>query len=452
MTVNRERSQTRTFPLNAHRVDFRARASGSFDGDRRCVPTAQGALGGLDVRLQKALSIVAASLIALAPFQASAQEAQSVSVRNRPRPEYDPLGLRFGGFDLNARVDIGLVHVDNLFGTQTNAQSDTAYTIAPQARLASHWSRNALYFDLGLEHDAYSKFSDQNVTTGFLDAGGRLDLGQSTQVSASAGYARRLEPRTDPDALDAGKPVQYDVSNESLSASHEFTFIHVSATGGHTVYTYHNAGPISQSFRDYTQNEGVLKLEYPITPRIGIVGQATVDHRNYDNSPATSSTGQTYLVGAHINITDLVQGQIAVGQFQRDYHSGAHVDGAAVDANLEWYVTQLTTLSFNANRDGSEQGATTADPYIESQYGAHVDHELLRNLIVAAGLGAGKRDYRLIDRRDDFSYGEAGVDYFVNRRIALVGRYRHDEVNSKGVDRYRNNNVNTVSLGLSLRL
>jgi hypothetical protein len=112
----------------------------------------------------------------------------------------------------------------------------------------------------------------------------------------------------------------------------------------------------------------------------------------------------------------------------------------------------LTTLAFTANRDAQEQGATTDFPYVESQYGARADHELLRNLILSAGAGAGERKYRVIDRKDDFDYGEVDANYLLNRRVALTLDYRHDNINSSGLNRYRNSDVNTVSLGVSLRL
>jgi len=405
------------------------------------------------VRLHPVISWFAATLIAFAPFNASAQETQqSASVRDRPRPEYDPLGLRFGGFDLNARLDVGVAHVDNIFGTETNAQGDQVYTIAPQAQLTSHWSRNALDIEAGYQHTAYDKFSSQDTNTGFVSTHGLLQLGANTEVNASAGYARQVEPRTDPDALQAGKPVLYDVAQGGASISQSFNYLRLTASGLRIDSKYHDVGAIDQKFRDNVDDSGTLRAEYAITPRIGIVGQASLDHRRYNNDPNATSNGRTYLVGAHIQFTDLMQGEVTVGEFQRRYHGGERLNGVAVNANLEWYITPLTTLAFTANRGAQEQGATTDFPYVESQYGARADHELLRNLILSAGAGFGERKYRVIDRKDDFDYGEVDANYLLNRRVALTLDYRHDNINSTGLNRYRNSDVNTVSLGVSLRL
>ena len=411
-------------------------------------------MGAFDVRLHPALSFFAASLIAFVPFEAAAQEvaSPSVSVRERPRPEYDPQGVRFGGFDLHANLDVGVASTDNLFATENNADSDTIYTISPQAHLDSHWSRNALSFAAGLTQTGHQDFNSEDTTTGFVSGRGRLDVGANTQVTGGARYAREVEPRTNVDALQIGEPVEYDVSQGLLSVAHTFNRIQVSASAQRTELNYHDAGPIDQDFRDSTENAGTLRAEYAISPRIGLVGQMTLDHRKYDNDPGLSSNGRTYLVGVAINFTDIMRGQVAVGEFNRDYDFGQHVNGTAVDANLEWYVTELTTLSFSASRSGQDSGATTSDPYVESSLGAHVDHELLRNLIVSAGIQKGKRDYQVIDRNDDFTGGEVAAEYILNRRVALSARYRHDSVDSSGANRYRNYDVNTFSLGLSLRL
>lgn len=412
-------------------------------------------VGDFDVRLHPAFSVFAASLIALVPLEARAQDvaASSVSVRDRARPEYDPLGLRFGGFDLNAKVDVGVATTDNLFASQSNEQNDLIYTVAPQARLSSHWSRHALSVAAGVARTAHRDFSREDSTTGFVSGQGRLDVGRDTTISGAARWARAVEPRTAIDAANSGEPVKYDVTQASVTAAHAFNALRVSATAARTEYNYHNAaGAPPQDVRDSKENAGTIRLEYAVSPRIGVVGEATFDERKYENDPGLTSNGHTYLAGVNINLTDLIKGQIEVGQFNRDYDLGRHVNGAAVDANLEWYVTQLTTLSFNANRDAGDQGANTTDPYVESRYGAHVDHELLRNLIVSAGVQRGTRDYKGIDRSDDFTYGEVGAEYILNRRVALSARYQHDSVDSSGVNRYRNYDVNTFSLGLSLRL
>lgn len=413
---------------------------------------------GFEVRVHPALSAFAASLLAFAPFQALAQEtSQNVSVRDRPRPEYDPLGLRFGGFDLNARLDLGVTATDNLFAAESGQEeSDVYYQVSPSARLSSHWSRHALALTAGYTHTFFTDNSDQSSDTGYVGADGRLDIGSRTQVNAGVHYARLVEPRTNPDALVGSRPVEYTVGQASLSAQHTFNRFKVGAGVDTATYDYQTVpGPFpDQNLRDHTENGVNGSVEAAISPRLGILLQARADHREYDKNPPLSSDGQTYLAGVALHLTDLIEGRVTVGQFNRDYDGPpkTSLSGLAVASNVDWYVTQLTTVHFNANRNAQEDGATANNPYVESTYGVRADHELLRNVILMAGVQAGTRDYQSIDRNDQFTSIEVGADYMLNRRVGLSARYRRDDVTSDGADRYRDYTVNAVYLGVSLHL
>jgi len=409
--------------------------------------------GGLDVRAYPFASLLAATLIVIAPVHAVAQEPDdSVSVRDRPRPEYDPLGMRFGGFDLNASIDFGVASTDNLFATETGEQDDIVYTVNPNVRLASHWSRHGLEAAAGATFTSHDDFSSEDTETGYVTVAGRVDVGSSTQLGARLAFADEVEPRTDPDALTLSAPVEYTRSETAISARHTFNRWRVSGTLAQVEYDYDDAGAIDQDFRDYDETSIAGRVEAELTPRVAAVFEARSDERDYDNAPALSSEGQTFLAGVAINLTDLMVGEVTVGQFTRDYDSGVDVDGFAVAANLEWYITRLTTINFDAARSGEDTGATAGFPYVESQYGVRVDHELLRNVILSAGIRAGQRDYEVLDREDEFTSAEIGAEYLVNRRVALRGAYRYDEVRSDGVNRYRDYDVNVLSLELSLRL
>lgn len=415
--------------------------------------------GEFNLRIQRYVSLVAASLMAIVPANSLAQTVpyyqdydQDVSVRNRPRPEYDPMGMRLGGFDLNAQLDLSVTSTDNLFAdVDALAEDDIYFDVSPYARLASHWSRHAVGVEAGANFRMHEEFSSEDAETYFTRGFGRLDIGSNSSLTGNLGFAHVVEPRTDPDSpLPPFEPVEYDRTDASLTAQHRFNRFRLAGTVARSEYEFDDA--FQAAFRD---NEVTLfrgRVEAEVTPRIGVLLQAETDERDYAD-PTLSSEGQTYLVGAVVHFTDLMRGEVAVGQFERDYDSGATVDGTAVSANLEWYITRLTTLSFNARRNSEEViGGTTLAPYVATSYGARVDHELLRNVILTAGVQAGTREYETIDRDDDFVYADAGVDYLVNRRVVVRGRYRYDQVESDGAMPYRDYEVNALTLGVSLRL
>lgn len=382
------------------------------------------------------------------PGHALAQTDASSSVRDRPREEYDAAGRNLGGFMLNAAVDFGVGTTDNLFATELNEQSDVIYAVEPSARLTSNWSRHALVAEAGARFESHGDFSNEDVNTGYGRVTGRLDVGSNSSLSATAGMQHAREPRTDPDSPIGGDPVEYDHNDVSVTASHRFNRLRVSGTLGRNEFNYDGG----QSFRDNERTSVAGRLDAELTPRLGIVVQAIADERDYDSLPGLNSEGREFLGGVTIDFTDLMRGEITAGTFDRDYDSGASINGTAIAANLEWYITGLTTLTFNARQDAEDVGGTVAQPYTEREFGARVDHELQRNVILMGAIGNGQRDYEAIAREDDFMRAEAGVDYLMNRRVAIRGRYIYDDVESSGANRYRDFEVNQFTVELSLRL
>lgn len=420
--------------------------------------------GGFALHINPFTSLFAASLIALLPAHASAQTTsgenpvvlENQSVQSRARPDYEPLGVRLGAFNLNATLDLGIASTDNLFAAADSAPThvdDMIYTVNPSARLGSDWSRHALTFDGGATFTTHEDFDSEDTDEWFARAIGRLDIGGSSALRGTARTGHYVTPRTDPDSLDAGVPVEYDRTDYSIGVSHRFSRAEVSLTAVQDEYEYDS---LSQQFRDNELTALRGRIAYELSPRLGFVVAATTDERDYNNTPALNSEGQSVMAGVAVN-TDLMRGEVTVGQFEREYSDPSmdDLDGLAVAGNLEWYVTQLTTLTFTARRDSDDQvGVTTGAPFITQSLGARVDHELRRNVILMAAARVSERDYdsSTLDRNDDVESYEVGADYLMNRRVALVARWKYDEVVSNGVDEGRDYDVNTVSLGLSLRL
>ena len=121
-------------------------------------------------------------------------------MRERPRPEYDPLGKRFGGFNLHATLDLGATYTDNLFAEETGEDEETIYTAGLHGRLESNWSRHALGFEAGATTVSHDEFSSEDHDTYYAGTAGRIDIGSSSNVSARARFSHEVEARNDPDA------------------------------------------------------------------------------------------------------------------------------------------------------------------------------------------------------------------------------------------------------------
>lgn len=419
---------------------------------------------GENVRAKWALSISATALLIFAPCNALAQEdARNVAVSERGQPEYDPLGLRFGGFNLNASVEVGAEHSTNLFAEENGQEDEDTYlTVRPEARLTSNWSRHEAHVAAGGAFREYQDFSSENASTGYLSGGGRVDIGRDTAVGAELRAAREVETRTDPDSPITLEPVEYDVRSAYGYVSHQFNRITVQLSAARTELDYHDAGDVNaigfeQDYRDRTETGVTARAQYAITPRLSVVAQASSEDREYDVADVTpNSDGMTYLVGASFELSNLLRGELTVGQFERDYEATSavpnvgEVSGTAVAGHVNWFVTPLTTVSFSASRDIQE--SSFENPYVQTHFGVRVDHELLRNVVLTGGVSMADNSYEGISRDDEFRTYDVGARYLMNRRISFAAAYVRNEATSDGADAYRSYDEDHVRLTVKFSL
>lgn len=402
------------------------------------------ASGEPDVRIRSAsMSWLTGLLVVLAPVHAVAQEAGS------GRSDYEPLGRRVGGFTLNAGVNLSATHNDNVFASETAPESDIGYSISPYARLSSNWSRHALSVETGADFNRFQDFDSEDTESNYLGTYGRLDVGRDTSLNGNVRIANQTEPRTAPDAGTLPEPVEYQETSASVGVEHTLNRFRLSGLVGTQQFEYDGAG---QSFRDHQEDYVSGRVAVAISPRLQVLADARFDQREYDNIPALNSDGRTLSAGVRMNLTGLLSGEVTVGQFEREYATET-VEGVAYAANVQWFATPLTTVSANARRSVDETGASGAATYVTSELGLRVDHELRRNIILSGGVGRGQREYEApTDREDEVTYADVGVEYLINRRLAVEGRYDRIDNQSDGIDRDRDFEVNRFRVTMKIRL
>lgn len=450
--------------MGKHLISRKGRKSLKADVQTPIAAGAEDALAkagveGGGVRFKRTLSIIASILMA-SPSFAYAQDDRMVGVNERARPEYAPLGRQIGGFRLDAAATIGVEYSDNLFAEPAGSEDeDVFFTFRPEAQLASIWSRHYLYVGARGSFREHSDITSENANTGAFSAGGRLDIGRDTAIGLDGLTAREVESRSDPNSVLSLEPIEYDVNSLSAYATHNFVRLSLRAWASHAEYDYHNPAGVGfdQNLRDHTNTAYGVRAQYALTPRLSLIGQVFADNREYDIAGVTpDSDGLTYTVGAAFEISQLLRGEVNIGQFERDYKPTAvfpnigEVNGTALSGRLQWFVTPLTTVTFQASRDMQDSGYES--PYLNSTYSARVDHELLRNVILTAGVRTATLDFEEIDREDDALAFDLGARYLMNRRVSFEAAYIRNEVDSSGLNAYRTFDENRMRFGVRIAL
>lgn len=420
--------------------------------------------------MSKARLLACAAVAALAPFfmslasPAFAQEVpagqtqvvplpqpfgfdrgRNESVATRARPDFDAKGVRFGSFILHPSFATELGTDSNVFYQPTNEEEDITLALKPRLDAASDWNNHSITAAIGLNDHRYQDNDSEDHTDIDVSGEARLDVRRSTNIIIGGRQERLAERRGDPDSLaTAAKPLRYEVRGAYVAGVHEFNRARVSLRLDRVNLNYKDApltggGVADQDQRDQTTTTVTGRLEYALSPDTALVAQVAANMRDYKLTPPQAafdrdSEGSTYLVGINSDISNLIRGELIVGYLQQDYDDPALKDakGLALEGNIEYFATPLTSFTFAASRRVEETLTTGASSFVSTEASARVDHELRRNILLTAGVGMLNRDFQGASRDDDLTQADIGARFLLNRRMELGARWRYERQQSSG--------------------
>jgi hypothetical protein len=371
---------------------------------------------------------------------------RSVAVTARPRPGYEALGLSAGSFGVFPSLQIDAEHNDNIFAVSTGADSDWIVRLKPEVQIESGWSRHSLAAYARANISRYQDFDAENFEDWSVGASGRLDITRAANIAAGYDYASVTEPRTSSNApASTREPVSYALDSAFLAASRVSGRIKLSARGDIRTFDYEDAitlggTVIDQDNRDRTITSLTGRADVALSPATALFVQATTNTRDYDTAtsvllPARDSDGYELLAGANFEVGAVTRGEIAVGYISQEFDAAVYdkIDGFGARAQLEWFPTQLTTVTGYASRTIEDSGIAGSGGYLSSSAGVRIDHELRRNVLLNADASLSRDDYEGIAREDDRLQVSVGGTYLLNRNLGISVSASHFEQTSSGL-------------------
>lgn len=393
-----------------------------------------------------------ASPIALAQ-QPAPEPERNVTVEERRRPQFDPLGIRAGGFLIFPSLQVGGEYDSNVFATENNEEDDFGLLVRPRITAASQWSRHALNASLFGDFAFYEEFDDNNYQDFGGSVNGRLDITRNDIVTGGLTLARRHEGRESPEAVGSQNLVTYFDGLAQLAYRREFNLVFF-VVGGSVNRKDYDEEDLREDLRDLIDLTGDLRVGYKISPRFNLFLQGDYTIVRYDNDSVIDrdSKGFGVSVGTEVDITGILFGEASIGYIRRDYDDDAldSVSGPGGLARLTWNVTGLTSFIFEASSAVVETTQGGASSNLQTNAAAEIQHELLRNLILNGRLSFTRDAFEGIDRTDHTYRAQLGARYLLNRNLSLDASYlfatRDSDVNGADYDRH------IVRLGVTARL
>ena len=400
----------------------------------------------------KQLLLTTAIAATVAPM-ATAQDnpflrGRHVDVTERSQPDFDPQPIRSGSFVITSSLGVSAEHNDNVFALPANEEGDTIFRVTPRVEARSDWTVHEMAIGGWVNHREHVDFDSENTTDYNLFGRGRIDVSRDFQIRLGADYGHYTEDRYAAGSFAAAEPASFDRAGVSASGLYRNDRIQVEGTVGTTTEDFDQA---LQAFRDNDTSYVSGRVSYAISPDLAVfvqARQADLDYSqgNRDGTQTTVDAGVNFELGAPF------RGEIAVGQFQdkRDNPLFGDTDGLNVTGNLKWFPTELTTVTFLANRGVIDPGLAASATAINTGFGVRVDHELLRNVLLFGNARQETSEYEGsgIDREDDALSLAVGGAYKMNRNMHLEFQLSTRRQDSSGAQAGPEADVNVISAGI----
>jgi hypothetical protein len=424
--------------------------------------------GGVALAVSIAVSDAASAQQLTRPLPEAAPRGETVATR--ARPELDPLGIRAGTFLIYPKLGVDETYNDNVFAVNNGEKDDFITDIKPELSVESNWANHALNFRTGADAGLYSEFSRLDYTDWFVSGDGRLDITRDSAFFAGGGIAHEHEDPGEPDApSDAKNPTEYDLINGSGRYVQKFgrfrgigeaTILRLDYDKTNTV-----AGPsTSNAGRDRNTYAGGMQLGYEFVPSYEAFVRAEGNERRYDQRETggveRNSQGYNAVVGVSLDLGGVTFGDVYAGYLEQYYEDNAFntLSAPTFGGALTWNATTLTTLNARVARVVQETTQTAptgaaSSGILRTTGGLSADHELLRNLILTAGVTITNDDYQDIKRNDYYYITGVGARYLMNRNVYANIGYQFVRHTTDGRDTTDNSYYqNLVRIGLEAQL
>ena len=424
--------------------------------------------------LKRAVASMAAGSVALvtggtAVAQTAAPDAavdnfsrnRNTSVQQRPRPDYEAPGIRTGGFLVYPRLEVQVERNDNIYAVDVNESDDIITHIRPELSIESDWNQNFLSAYARGAFNRYVDFEGENTEEFGVGSTARVDVARGANIGLGADFTSSFEPRTAPDSpSNAIEPTGLDTTQAYISGSRSAGYVKLSGRADWRSIDYDDgrtgAGTvIEQDTRDREVISISGRADFAISPDTAFFVQATGNERTYDIAstvalPNRDSTGAEYLIGANFEVSSGVRGEISAGYIQQDFDEVAYqdTDGFAARAQLEWFPTELTTVTVAGGRSIEDSATPGVGGLLSSSLSFGLDHELLRNVILNGRLTWGRDEYQGIDREDTRVGANLGATYLINRNLGVNATYSLLDTNSDGSAADIDFSVNKLAISL----
>jgi len=397
------------------------------------------------------------------PPEESIRFGRYTAVRERQVAGYEAAGVPVGPFTLSPSTEVAANATDNVFALEDGGRSDAFIRVAPSVQLLSNWSDRSLSLSADGTFDRYARNKTENVDALNLAAYGTQDLGGQARVRLLGRFRTNRESRESQNAFAlTRRPVSFTEAIGAVGLSKHFGSVLLAGEAGVQGLNFRDAelrggGLLEQDYRDGTVRTARLRADVVQSASVAYFVQGSLASSAFEQRSATGvrrgADTTELLAGARFELPILARGEIGLGYITSAYRDERfrRFSGLAVNSRVSFFPTELTTVTVNAVRSVNDAGTPDSSTYVVLIGGVQVDHELLRSLVLGAGIALERDSFNGVDRRDGRVNLTTSADYRLNRTFSLRLSADRLDLSSSGEARYKSFTRDRVLLGLSAR-
>jgi hypothetical protein len=383
-----------------------------------------------------------------------AATATGVTVLNRPHPEYDPLGLRFGDINVRADATAGVGYDSNPLALPSSRGSGFVATQA-ELNVANDRERSGINAGMTVQDLHYFDLPEVNHTDWTATIGGHYDLERGR---IDAGYSH-LNLNVLPTSIDTtGQNVVVPFTDDVFQLRYTLPLgrFKVIPQVTYSIYRFGQsvgvAGTLGANGFDETVNDRNeltigTTLEYEFSPGRNAVLVVRGTEANFTNNPiggASQDFGDVQvLTGLDVQTQGKFRYRALVGYENRSYSDSRlkSQNTPIFEGQIIWTPTQLTTVTGTVSRtiEYSLNGAFGSNNFTYTTGRLQVDHEIRRNIIGTVFGQIQNASYQGNGGSATIYDAGLSLSYRINRHLSLVGSYEY--LNRSGDSAYRDNVV-----------
>lgn len=372
-----------------------------------------------------------------------------VPVGDRNFPDFSPKGMIIGNLIVLPKLTVTETYNDNIFASSetggSDAVSDTYTTLAPAISIRTIKDRHFFGLQASAEIFRYLEEDSEDRENFLVSGGGHFEIKHDLLLPYNVTYQIGHQDRSDNIArVFTAEPLEIEEFSTEAGLAYKPNRLGFQGIGRFIAKRFQDGVSINdpnfqvvRSDADFNTAEVELQTSYDFHANHSVFLRGTVGKTEYedsifdDNAQAYTgvfrdSANGRVLAGLITNYKGILLSEIGVGYATVDYDSNQidDVENIAVDADIDWNITKLTTLGLAATRS-IIQDNEIVQGIVQTRATLSVDHELQRSLLLNGYITYLNRDFESITREDDLYRIGLGILYRPSPYFNVGAEYIH---------------------------